>query len=102
MIESKTKRTEITIETHSRTVIKTRGGAVEASFCETCGRNVPVLTALDTASIFSARMEFVEALGNSGQIHVVAENAVCAVSLADHFNRKTALPVVKHEGEEKC
>lgn len=102
MIETRIKRTEITIETHCRTVIKTRGGTIEAAFCETCGRNVPILTTTDTASIFGARMEFVEALGNSGQIHVVAENAVCAVSLADHLNRKTALPVVKHEGEEKC
>jgi hypothetical protein len=102
MIETRIKRTEITIETHSRTVIKTRGDAIETTFCKTCGRIVPILTTAETASIFGARMDFVEALGNSNQIHAVAENAVCAVSVADYFNKTTALPGVKHEGEEEC
>lgn len=102
MIETRINRTEITIETHSRTVIKTRGGTIENTFCEACGREVPTLTASDIASIFGARMEFIEGLGNSGHIHAVADNAVCAVSLADYFNRKTALSGVKHEGEEEC
>lgn len=88
MNETKIKRTEITIETHSVTIIRTRGGSINAAFCEICGRNVQILTTAHAALIFGAGAEFIEALGFSNQIHAVAENAVCAVSLANYFKQK--------------
>lgn len=88
MNETKTKRTEITIETHSLTIIRTRGGIIDAAFCETCGRNVQIFTTAHAALIFGSEVEFIEALGYSNQIHAVAENVVCAASLADYFKQK--------------
>jgi hypothetical protein len=88
MNETKIRRTEITIETHSLTIIKMRGGNIDAAFCETCGRNVQILTTVHAALIFGAGVEFIEALLYSNQIHAIAENAVCAASLADYFKQK--------------
>jgi hypothetical protein len=88
MNEPKVRRTEITIETHSVTIIRTCGGSIEATFCETCRRNVQMFTPTNAALIFRVDAEFIEALLYSNQIHAVAENHVCTVSLADYFKQK--------------
>lgn len=82
------RRTEITIETHSLTIIRTRGGNIEAAFCETCGRNVQIFPAPHAALIFRVDAQVLATLLHSNQIHTVAENQVCATSLANYFDRK--------------
>ena len=88
MSETEIRRTEITVETHRVTIIRMRGGKNDAAFCETCRENVQSLTLAHAALIFRVNAEFIEALGYSNQIHVVAENAICARSLANYFKQK--------------
>lgn len=78
------RRTEITIETHSLTIIRMRGGAANSVFCETCRRDVQFFTPAQAVLIFRINAEFLDALFRSNQIHAVGENAVCAVSLAGY------------------
>lgn len=85
--ETKIKHTEITIETHSVTIIRMRGGKTESAFCETCRENVQIFSPAQAALIFRVDAQFLATLCYSNQIHVVAENALCAGSLADYFKQ---------------
>jgi len=82
------RRTEITIETHSLTIIRLRGDRKEWAFCENCGRDVRIFAATHAALIFRVDAELLAALLHSKQIHAAAENQFCATSLADYFDRQ--------------
>ena len=84
MNEASRRRTEITIETHSLTIIRMRGGKTNPVFCQNCLMNVQTFTPAQAVLIFRINAEFLDALFRSNQIHAVGENAVCAVSLADY------------------
>lgn len=87
MKQTKKQRTEITIETHSLTIIKIRNVKSESVYCDRCGRNARVLTPHEAALIFRVSKDLLSQLSGSGQIHKVGENAVCSSSLADHFKQ---------------
>jgi hypothetical protein len=83
------RRTEITIETHSLTIIKIRGGKTNAAFCEICCRDAQFFTRAQAALIFRVDLEFLNALCRSNQIHAVGVNGgICAASLAGYFKQE--------------
>lgn len=82
------RRTEITIETHSLTIIRMRGGKTDSAFCENCRREMQFFTPAQAALIFRVNAEFLETLLGSNQIHAVGEDAICAGSLADYFKHE--------------
>ncbi len=82
------RRTEITIETHSLTIIRMRGGKTDSAFCEICRRDVQIFAPAHAALIFRVNAGFLETLFRSNQIHAVSENALCAASLADYFKQE--------------
>jgi hypothetical protein len=88
MKQTKKRRTEITIETHSLTIIKIRNVKSGQVFCSRCSRDVQVLTPLHAALIFRVSNEFIADLLLTGHIHNAVENALCSVSLADHFKQE--------------
>ena len=88
MNKSNKRRLEITIETHSLTIIRMRNGKTDQTFCENCLRDVHIFTPARAALIFRVTAEFLETLFHSNQIHTVGENAVCANSLADYFKQE--------------
>ncbi len=88
MTEINKRRTEITIETRSLTIIRIRGGAANSVFCETCRRDVQFFTPAQAVLIFRVNAQFLDALFRSNQIHAVGENAVCAASLAGYFKQE--------------
>lgn len=81
------RRTEITIETHSLTIIRMRGGLINATFCENCRTNMQIFTPAQAVLIFRINAEFLDALLRFNQIHAVGENAICAASLAGYFKQ---------------
>ena len=88
MSELKKRRTEITIETHSLTIIKLRGVATNPVYCPACGQDALIFTVLHAALIFRVRKDFLETITRSNQIHLIAEDAVCGNSLSDYFKQK--------------
>lgn len=88
MNKPRRRRTEITIETHSLTIIRMRGGKTNSAFCEICRRDVQFFTPAHTLLIFRVTAEFLETLFRSNQIHAVGENAICADSLAGYFKQE--------------
>jgi hypothetical protein len=87
MYEPNKRRTEITIETHSLTIVRVRGSKIDEVFCEHCRRDVHFFTPAQAVLIFRLSANFLDALFRSNQIHAVGENAVCAASLADYFKQ---------------
>jgi hypothetical protein len=87
MNETSRRRTEITIETHSLTIIRISGGKTGSFFCQSCLTNVQTFTTAQAILIFRISAEFLDALFRSNQIHAVGENAVCAASLAGYFKQ---------------
>lgn len=89
MEQTKTKRTEITIETHSLTIIRTRSGQ-EANLvsCGNCGTNAASFRHAHAALIFHATAAELERLSRGKQIHYADNAELCANSLAAFFNRE--------------
>lgn len=79
---------EITIETHSLTIIRVRGGKTDPAFCKTCRRDVQIFTPAHAVLIFRVNAGLLEALCFSNQIHTIGDNALCAASLADYFKQE--------------
>jgi len=88
MTETNKRRTEITIETHSLTIIRIRGGKTNMAFCENCRRNAQFFTPAQAVLIFRVNAEFLDELLRSSEIHAVGKNAVCAASLAGYFKQE--------------
>ena len=105
MNETNTRRTEITIETRSVTIIRMRRGESNSAFCRNCRAEVPVFDPLAAALIFRAAQDQLAVLLQNGRIHstAAAENgggsggdragdahnaALCSRSLADFFGKE--------------
>ena len=80
-------RTEITIETHSITTIKTRNGSRQLSHCETCLRGVTPLEIQHLVGIMGRDSNSVERLLSDGSIHKLSNSDICSNSLAIYIGR---------------
>lgn len=85
MNETKMRRTEITIETHSLMTIRTRGDQRGFHFCQSCGENVSVFAPAHAAFMFRVREQFLAELFDAQKIHEVDETALCGNSLINYF-----------------
>jgi len=84
MNETTKRRTEITIETHTVTIIRTRGKAYV--FCEICQAEAEVFSPPQIASVFRLDLAEIKKLFQNNQIHFVgATEMLCGNSLADYF-----------------
>lgn len=81
----KTKRTEITIETHDLTIIRMRGRESNFQYCRSCGANVNFLAPAQAAFIFRVEEKFIEQLFESNEIHEASQTALCGNSLLKYF-----------------
>jgi len=68
-MKSKTHRTEITIETHSITIIRTSGNPVSA-YCEHCQETVTAFSPKQAAGFLHLTLAEICLLIQSGQIHL--------------------------------
>lgn len=83
---SNKKRTEITVETHQVTIIRTRGAS--SVYCEVCCANVRVFSPLQIVSVFHFNLEEIKQLFLNNQIHFVGlTEMLCGNSLADYFEK---------------
>jgi arginyl-tRNA--protein-N-Asp/Glu arginylyltransferase len=85
--ESSKRRTEITIETHSLTIIRMRNGKTDFRFCQECGEKVSVFALAHAAFIFRVQEKCLERLFESNEIHHANEAALCGNSLINYYNR---------------
>jgi hypothetical protein len=81
------RRTQITIETHTTTVIRTTEGSVGLAYCEACEREVAALPLVHAAAIFDTEVSELELFHESGDLHATASGGLCSLSLAAHFRR---------------
>jgi len=81
---NKTHRTRIFIETHSVTIIRTRGKS--PVFCEICQTEAEVFSTPQIESVFRLEFAEIKRLFQNNQIHFVgATEMLCGNSLADYF-----------------
>lgn len=82
-----TRRTEIKIETHRITIIRTSGTPFSVH-CETCGRQVSAFGGELTNALRLSVSEM-ETMRQTGEIHFVASNSelVCGNSFAEVLRR---------------
>jgi hypothetical protein len=96
MNTANTRRTEITIETRSVTIIRMRRGESNSAFCQNCRAEVPVFAQLAAALIFRAGQGQLATLLQNGRIHSTADGgdrsgnngALCSRSLAEYFGKE--------------
>ena len=86
MDEHEGKRTEITIETHSVTRIKTITGS--GSFCGACRELVIPMLDWQAARAIGTNEEHIESLRLGGQIHQIEEKGICSTSLSRYVEKK--------------
>jgi hypothetical protein len=86
---SNKRQTQITIETHSLTIIRTRSNG-KSNFvrCRQCCAEVAVFRHAHAALIFGVELPELERLCQTNQIHLADDSALCGNSLAAFFNRE--------------
>ena len=78
------KRTEITVETHEVTIIRTRGRL--SVFCEICQAEAQVFSPPQIVSVFRLELAEIKQLFQNKRIHFVGSTEMlCGNSLADYF-----------------
>jgi hypothetical protein len=83
MNKTSRKRTEITIETRSRTIIRIRNGKWDLRSCRNCGCETLTFTPANAALIFKLDARLIEELLKRSEVHYADENAnLCGSSLA--------------------
>ena len=85
MNETKTKRTEITIETHSITIIRTRGKTALA-FCECCQTNVSVFAPEQIAAILRLTLAEVCRRVETDELHLIENRRGVALICGGSLN----------------
>ena len=82
------RKTQITIETHSITIIR-MSGKQNSVRCENCQKNVQAFASREIADALRLSGEDIEALRQTGEIHAVASNnkMVCGNSFAEVLRR---------------
>lgn len=83
------RQTQITIETHSLTIIKTRfGSKLDSVYCRRCQANVATFRHAHAALIFRTAPSELEWLSQADSIHTAEDTALCGNSLAVFFNQE--------------
>lgn len=82
------RRTEITIETRSVTIIRTGGGNSHLANCGDCGMAVPVFSEASASLIFSIGPGELAAISGTGPIHKAENEELCGNSLAAYFKQE--------------
>ena len=82
------KRTEITIETRSVTIIRSSNAPAPPVYCPHCQAQVAVFGAAQAAQILGAEASKIERLLQLGLIHRAGELAFCGPSLTAHWQQE--------------
>lgn len=82
------RRTEITIETRSLTIIRTRRTKPNFVRCRNCRTRTATFTRTETAAIFKVDVSEIERLFQTNQIHFADDAALCGNSLAAYFKKE--------------
>jgi len=88
MNEPKRRRTEITIETRSLTIIRTRNAKANFVDCRICRANVATFALSHAALIFRVESFEIERLLQINQIHFADNSALCGNALAEFYQRE--------------
>ncbi len=87
-MKNKTRRTEITIETHSLTIIRTRNAKADFVYCRNCQTKTATFAQTQAALIFRVEPREIEHLFQTNQIHSADDSALCGNSLAEFFKKE--------------
>ena len=80
----KKRRTEITIETRTVTVVRTRNAPL--IYCEICREEVQFFSPPQVISVFSLKADEIKRLFLADEIHCVAlTEMMCGNSIAEYF-----------------
>jgi hypothetical protein len=82
------RHTEITIETHSLTIIRVRGDKSGLVYCRHCRENVATFRHAHAALIFRAELSEIERLSQINSIHTADDAALCGNSLAGFYSKE--------------
>lgn len=83
------RRTEITIETHSLTIIKMRSNArKELVICRNCQTKTTTFAEAHATLIFRVEAREINRLLQINQIHFADDSALCGNSLANFFKQE--------------
>lgn len=85
--EHSRRRILITIETNTRTVIRSSEPWVGLFYCQTCECEVVDLPFGHAAAIFDICVSELELFREGGDLHTTAAGGLCAVSVAKYFGR---------------
>ena len=85
-MENKTRRTQIFIESHSVTIIRTNGKPLSA-FCERCQTNVTVFAPRQIAAFFRLTVAEVCRRVEEGELHLIQTQRGVALICGSSLNR---------------
>ncbi len=89
MNATKTRRTEITIETHSLTIIKmSQGAPTNFVYCRNCQTKTAFFVQTQAALIFRVAATEIEQLLQADEIHINDDSMLCGNSLAKYFKQE--------------
>jgi hypothetical protein len=82
------RQTSITIETHTTTVIRSSGDALETAYCETCGSHTADLSPANGAAILQVDQSELDLFRRTGDLHTTQRGGLCGRSLIEHSRRE--------------
>ena len=88
------RKTQITIETHTTTVIRSTGDALQTAFCAACMDTVADLSPADAAAILQIGQSELDLFRSTGELHTTEAGGLCGKALVDHSRREI---VIKNE-----
>ncbi|CAN5779978.1 hypothetical protein BH24ACI3_BH24ACI3_04410 [soil metagenome] len=86
--ETRKRRTEITIETRSVTIIRTGNSQADLVECIVCGIAVPVFSAVNASLVFRIEPDELALMAANGLVHSVDDTRLCGNSLAPFFKQE--------------
>lgn len=84
----KKKRTEITVETHTVTIIRALNAGHNIARCDVCSEDVMALPDQYAALIFRVNESELELFASSGDIHRAQNQGLCGNSLGTFFEQE--------------
>ncbi len=85
------RRTAISIETHSVTIIRNKLGSSGFAKCFTCGCDVRAINCEQAAALLGIDDKTIRMLATGASIHFASEDHICGLSLIEHFCSATDL-----------
>lgn len=86
-VPQKGRRTQITIETHTTTVISSTGDALQTAYCAICRAVVADLSAVDASAIMGIGESELALFQSTGELHATEAGGLCGKALIDHTRR---------------